>query len=91
MYVHTRERDSRPGFVGVKIKLLLLLLLLLYNITVSLVYIEAIATADLYRRLVLLPNSLKSHFLNLLNHTLVHFIVCLDSGRVILLLRYPVL
>ena len=29
MYVHTRERDSRPGFDGVKIKLLLLLLLLL--------------------------------------------------------------
>ena len=28
MYVHTRERDSRPGFDGVKIKLLLLLLLL---------------------------------------------------------------
>ena len=27
MYVHTRERDSRPGFDGVKIKLLLLLLL----------------------------------------------------------------
>ena len=26
MYVHTRERDSRPGFDGVKIKLLLLLL-----------------------------------------------------------------
>ena len=25
MYVHTRERDSRPGFDGVKIKLLLLL------------------------------------------------------------------
>ena len=24
MYVHTRERDSRPGFDGVKIKLLLL-------------------------------------------------------------------
>ena len=23
MYVHTRERDSRPGFDGVKIKLLL--------------------------------------------------------------------
>ena len=29
MYVHTRERDSRPGFDGVKIKLLLLLLLLI--------------------------------------------------------------
>ena len=29
MYVHTRERDSRPGFDGVKIKLLLKLLLLL--------------------------------------------------------------
>ena len=28
MYVHTRERDSRPGFDGVKIKLLLLLLFL---------------------------------------------------------------
>ena len=27
MYVHTRERDRRPGFDGVKIKLLLLLLL----------------------------------------------------------------
>ena len=27
MYVHTRERDSRPRFDGVKIKLLLLLLL----------------------------------------------------------------
>ena len=26
MYVHTRERDSRPGFDGVKIKLLLYLL-----------------------------------------------------------------
>ena len=26
MYVHTRERDSRPGFDGVKIKLLVLLL-----------------------------------------------------------------
>ena len=26
MYVHNRERDSRPGFYGVKIKLLLLLL-----------------------------------------------------------------
>ena len=25
MYVHTRERDSRPGFDGVKIKLFLLL------------------------------------------------------------------
>ena len=25
MYVHTRERDSRPGLDGVKIKLLLLL------------------------------------------------------------------
>jgi hypothetical protein len=31
MYVHTRERDSRPGFDGVKIKLLLLLLLLLLH------------------------------------------------------------
>ena len=31
MYVHTRERDSRPGFDGVKIKLLLLLLLLRYS------------------------------------------------------------
>ena len=30
MYVHTRERDSRPGFDGVKIKLLLLLLILYY-------------------------------------------------------------
>ena len=28
MYVQTRERDSRPGFDGVKIKQLLLLLLL---------------------------------------------------------------
>ena len=27
MYVHTRERVSRPGFDGVKIKLLLLLLM----------------------------------------------------------------
>ena len=27
MFIHTRERDSRPGFDGVKIKLLLLLLL----------------------------------------------------------------
>ena len=27
MYVQTRERDSRPGFDGVKIKLLLLLYL----------------------------------------------------------------
>ena len=26
MYVHTRERDSRPGFDGVKIKLLLILI-----------------------------------------------------------------
>ena len=31
MYVHTRERDSHPGFDGVKIKLLLLLLLYYYR------------------------------------------------------------
>ena len=29
MYVHTRERDSRPGFDGVKIKLLLLLYIII--------------------------------------------------------------
>ena len=29
MYVHTRERDSRPGFDGVKIKLLLLLFIIM--------------------------------------------------------------
>ena len=30
MYVHTRERDIRPGFDGVKIKFLLLLLLYIH-------------------------------------------------------------
>ena len=30
MYVHTRERDSRPGFDGVQIKLLLLYFIYIY-------------------------------------------------------------
>ena len=57
MYVHTRERDSRPGFDGVKIKLLLLsfhiwpnhfnLLLVNFFLTLSFTYICILSSSIL--------------------------------------------